>query len=120
MPSTLAGQLTIVSLTLGILVILFRAKRGYDRDKTEQARKLAAKDAEDKQHREWLEELWLEYCRHTGVRVSDELIRRHMRINGNARRSSEENDRIYGKDRPRGDSSGGDVDLEKVKGAGRE
>ena len=106
MPSTLVGQLTTISLTLGIFVVLFKAKRGYDRDKTEQAQKLAKKDAEDKQHREWLEELWLEYCRKTGVSVSDDLLKKHMRINGNIHKSSEEKDRIYGPDRPRTHDSG--------------
>ena len=72
-----------------------------------QAEKLASKDAEDKQHREWLEELWLEYCRKTGVRVSDDLVRKHMSINGNVHKSSEEKDRIYGTDRPKTQDSSG-------------
>ena len=94
MPSTLAGQFTIVSLALGILVILLRAKRAYDKNTAEEA-----------QHRAWLEELWLEKCRNDGTPVSEELIKKHMKINGNSKLSSAEKDRIYGPNRPKSHDS---------------
>lgn len=90
MPSTFAGQLTILSISLGILVILFKAKKVYDK-----------RQAEDSQHREWLELVFLEYCRKTGYPVSDLLIKKHMKINGNIKKTAQEKDLMYGMDRPK-------------------
>src|SRR5271157_5020669 len=94
MPATLAGQISILVGLLTVFGTLIAIARWADR-----------RHKENLKHVEWLEILAIDYARRTpGFTLSEEIIKRHMRLNGFDKLPSDEKDKIYGPNRPRGDS----------------
>ena len=79
MPSTLGGQLTIISLAIVIAGVAYKGIRYVI------------------VHLEWMELFMIDYAKRTGYPISEDVVKKHMQINGNAKRSDEEKDRLYGK-----------------------
>ena len=80
LPGTLGGQLTIISVSIGIIVIIWRVGSAVV------------------EHLQWLELVVIDYAKRTGYPLPEWLLKKHIQVNGNHKKVAESKRAASGRD----------------------